>query len=73
MMDTDLVWMHSFVIIYSSLLFICYNYVSGMILPPVFMGWTSLLCWSALVTVLAVVAGASLVLGSSTGSQRMMP
>ena len=58
---------------YSSLLFICYHYDSGMILQPVFTGWTSLLCWSALVTVLAVVAGASLVLGSSTGSQRMMP
>lgn len=50
-----------------------YHCVLGMILRLEFMEWISLLCWSALVTVLAVVAGASLVLGSSIGSQKRMP
>jgi len=53
--------------------FYLYHHISGMIPRLEFMEWTSLLCWSALVTVLAVVAGASLALGSSIGSQKRMP
>lgn len=53
--------------------FYLYHHISGMIRRLEFMEWTSLLCWSALVTVLAVVAGASLGLGSNIGSQKKMP
>ena len=43
---------------------------TGMTLQLVFMVWISMLSWSVLDTVLLVAAGASLVSGSSTGSQR---
>ena len=46
--------------------------LADMIPQLEFMVWTSLLFWSARVTVLAVVEGASLVLESSTGSQKMI-
>ncbi|KAK3446186.1 hypothetical protein EUGRSUZ_A01929 [Eucalyptus grandis] len=45
----------------------------GMTLRLVFMVWISTLCWNGLVTELAVVGGASLVSGSSTGSPRRTP
>jgi hypothetical protein len=53
--------------------FYLHHCVLGMILRLEFMEWISMLCWSALVTVLAVVVGARLVLGSSIGSQKRMP
>lgn len=44
-----------------------------MTLRRVFMEWISMSCWNDLAIELAVVGGASLVLGSSTGSPRRTP
>ena len=63
-------------IIFANLVYVsdCFVFLaSDMIHLLVFMGWTSTLCLSALVTVLLVAEGASPVLEFSTGSLRKMP